>query len=119
MYQKWNESELHFLIKNYNLPNEELAILLNRSLESIKSKSKSLGLKKERVWAIGSVFNRLRLIDIPFSRFDNSIKRIHAIFVCKCGAIVEKRLDNVTSGKTKSCGNCQHREEGVSFYIEG
>lgn len=107
MYRKWTNQELKTLQENSHLPNRELCIILNRSLESIKTKLKKEKINRERVYTIGSVYNKLKLIDRPFSRFINDIKRTFGVFICECGNLVEKRIDNVVSGKVKSCGNCK------------
>lgn len=106
MYKIWTQEEIQKLKENFHLPNSELSLILNRSIDGIKTKAKLLKLKKDRVISIGSVYYGLRLIDKPFSYYINGIKRTFGVFKCDCGRLVEKRLDNVLSGKTQYCGNC-------------
>lgn len=44
----WTEDEENILLKNLNLSNEELGKLLNKTTNSINSKKKRLGIKKEK-----------------------------------------------------------------------
>ena len=118
MKKNWNNEETGFLRKNYNLHNSELATILNRSIESIKSRAKKLQLKKERVYSIGDKFNGLTLIDRPFFNIINNVKRRFGIFLCRCGEMKEIRLDNVTSGKTKSCGKCKDPKNSITFFVQ-
>lgn len=59
---------------------------------------------------IGKHFGRLKVISaLPRKRFPCGSYYYRVLCLCECGVICEKRLGNIASGKTVSCG-CYHRE---------
>jgi len=65
--KKWTKNEDLFLIKNSNMPNKELAIILLRTIPSIKNRKKKLNLTEINLWTHSE-------IDILKTYYSNSEK---------------------------------------------
>jgi len=111
----WSKAEKLFLLDNYLLPNEEIAKALSKSINSVKSKKKRLGLKKEI--KIGYSNNRLTLIDAPFKKEVGRENKTFGLFLCRCGNMKEIRISSVVDGSSQSCGYCVYKHEGINLII--
>lgn len=107
----WSKAEEEFLKDNIQLSNETLSSALSRSIDSIKSKKKRLQLSSSI--KIGYSNNKLTLIDEPFTKN----KKKYGLFICRCGVMKEIRIDSVKSGRTKSCGSCARKNDGLYLVI--
>ena len=111
----WTKNDEDFLRQNKHLSNSELASSLNKSNSSIRSKKHRLGLK--RTLPIGYKNNKLRLIDETFTKKVGQGSKSFGLFICDCGKMTEKRVSSVTSGLSKTCGQCVHQTDGVNLLI--
>ena len=95
---KWTKEELDFLTKNRNyMTIQEISQKLDRNIQSISSKTRTLGIKKRSKDRLGTKINKLTII----ANISPTIRKCK----CQCGKeikIHKKRL----SGKSaiKSCG---------------
>lgn len=111
----WTKSEEDYLVSNSHLSNEELSSALSKSINSIKSKKRRLKLSK-RV-KIGYSNNRLTLIDTPYKKRVGRENKTFGLFLCRCGKMKDIRVDSVKSGRSKSCGECLYKTEGLNLII--
>ena len=115
---KWTQEEIKLLSDLYSqVPLEELSSILNRSVYSIKSKVKKLKLSKAKELQVGFSMHSLYLLDKPSSRKIGKCLRHYGLFKCSCGNMKEIRIDNVLSGRTKTCGRCGEFRSEISLII--
>lgn len=104
----------NFLIK---LKNEDGYIkeINNRNIQYIhgnkgnnKTNKKIIPIKKDIL--LERKFGKLRLIDENLEEFIYEKSKKTYKFICDCGNITEKRIQWVTCGEVKTCGDCRKRK---------
>jgi hypothetical protein len=104
--RKWTREEVKILIDNKDMPLVETAETLGRSLDSIKTKRKQIGLKRQKIKDLtGQRFTRLIVI-----RENGRINR-KAAWLCKCDCGNETTVSSthLQNGNTMSC-SCYSRD---------
>ena len=102
----WTKEEEQYLLENSEKPLKEIAEELKRSIQAIKDKRRSLGLKREKIRNLqGKRFGRLLVLR------ENGRKGRKVAWLCKCECGKEKTISSthLIQGDTVSCG-CYSRE---------
>ena len=104
--REWTKEEEQYLIDHEEKPLKEVAKHLERTVQSIKDKRRSLKLKREKIIPLqGKKFGKLLVIK------EVGRKRRKVTWLCQCDCGNEKIVigTNLITGITKSCG-CYSRE---------
>lgn len=112
MYMKfWTPEEEQIIKDNQSKSAKELAYILNRSVNSVKTKKERLGLVRTHLYpvAIGDIFGRLTVLEISSKTDKKGHKRRVATCQCECGKQNSVPCSRLRSGTTQSCG-CYGKE---------
>jgi hypothetical protein len=112
----WTKAEELYIVDNLHLSNEELAEILSKTVDAVKSKKKRLRAKQFGIQPPYSN-NRLTLIDVPFKKKCGRENKTFGLFLCRCGNMKEIRVSSVIDGSCKSCGYCIFKHEGINLII--